>query len=79
MFLRLDTNKAEIVATVLFVEKELNKKGEITEQDVLNEVMKWKQKRKPPLNDKDKKLSHHVECSRRREAISKEELAVDIL
>ena len=31
----------------------MNKKGEITEQDVLNEVMRWKQKRKPPLNEND--------------------------
>jgi len=50
LFLRLDTNKAEIVATVLFVERELNKKKDTTEQDVLNEVMEWKQKRRPPLN-----------------------------
>ena len=28
-----------------------------------------------PLSDKDKQLSHHVECSRRREALSKEGLA----
>ena len=53
LFLRLDTNKAEIVATVLFVEQEVNKKEDIAEQDVLNEVMKWKQKRKPPLNKED--------------------------
>jgi len=53
LFLRLDTNKAEIVATVLFVEQELNKKSDLTEQDVLNEVMKWKQKRRPPLNEKE--------------------------
>jgi len=53
LFLRLDTHKAEVVATVLFIEKELNKKGEMTEQDVLNEVMRWKQRRKPPLNEND--------------------------
>ncbi len=53
LFLRLDTHKAEVVATVLFIEKELNKEGEIAEQDVLNEVMRWKQKRKPPLNEND--------------------------
>lgn len=53
LFLRLDTNKAEVVATVLFIEKELNKNNDATEQDVLNEVMKWKQKRKPPLNKND--------------------------
>ena len=53
LFLRLNTNQAEIVATVLFVEKEINKNNGIAERDVLNEVMKWKQKRNPPLNEKD--------------------------
>lgn len=53
LFLRLDTNKAEVVATVLFVEAELNKRKDVTEQDVLNEVMKWKQKRRPPLNERE--------------------------
>lgn len=53
LFLRLDTNKAEVVATVLFVEQELNRKTDRSEQDVLNEVMKWKQKRRPPLNEKE--------------------------
>lgn len=54
LFLRLNTNQAEVVATVLFVEKELNSnKKDITEKDVLNEVMKWKQKRRPPLDEKE--------------------------
>ncbi len=53
LFLRLNTNQAEIVATVLFVEKEINKKNGIAERDVLNEVMKWKQKRIPPLNERE--------------------------
>lgn len=53
LFLRLDTHRAEVVTTVLFIEKELNKKGETTEQDVLNEVIRWKQKRKPSLNEND--------------------------
>ncbi|MEW6087053.1 MAG: macro domain-containing protein [bacterium] len=53
LFLRLDTNKAEIVATVLFVEQEINKKNDISELDVLNEVMKWKQKRRPPISEKE--------------------------
>jgi len=53
LFLRLDTNQAEIVATVLFVEDELKQKKDITEQDVLDEVMKWKLKRKPPINKTD--------------------------
>lgn len=53
LFLRLDTHKAEVVATVLFIEKELNRNNDASEQDVLNEVMKWKQKRKPSLNKND--------------------------
>lgn len=53
LFLRLNTNQAEIVATVLFVEKEINKKNDITEKDVLNEVIKWKQKRRPPISEKE--------------------------
>jgi O-acetyl-ADP-ribose deacetylase (regulator of RNase III)/uncharacterized protein YwgA len=51
LFLRLDTNKAEIVATVLFTEKELAKNNNVSERDVLNKVMQWKQKRQPPLNE----------------------------
>lgn len=52
LFLRLDTNKAEIVATVLFVERTMNK-GNMSEDDILQEVMKWKQKRRPPVNKKE--------------------------
>ncbi len=52
LFLRLDTNKAEIVATVLFAERTMNKSN-ISENDVLQEVMKWKQKRRPPLEEKE--------------------------
>jgi len=50
LFLRLDTHRAEIVATVLFVEREINKNGEATEYDVLNKVMEWKIRRRPPLD-----------------------------
>jgi uncharacterized protein YwgA/O-acetyl-ADP-ribose deacetylase (regulator of RNase III) len=53
LFLRLNTDKAEVVATILFVKEEFNKEDDISEQDVLNEVMKWKQKRRPPLNQVD--------------------------
>ncbi|GAB6267643.1 MAG: hypothetical protein STSR0002_03830 [Smithella sp.] len=52
LFLRLDTQKAEIVATVLFTEKAI-KKNDLSEKDVLDEVMKWKQKRRPPLNQEE--------------------------
>ena len=53
LFLRLNTRRAEVVTTVLFIEKELNKNCDISEQDVFNEVMKWKQKRNPPLDKSD--------------------------
>jgi hypothetical protein len=53
LFLRLDTRQAEIVATVLFVEKEFNRKKNLSEDDVLKEVMKWKQKRRSPLNQNE--------------------------
>ena len=52
LFLRLDTNKAEVVATVLFVERTMNKSN-VSEDDILQEVMKWKQKRRPPLNKEE--------------------------
>lgn len=57
LFLRLNTNQAEIVATVMFVEKEINKNQTANEKDVLSEVMKWKQKRNPPLSDEEVALS----------------------
>lgn len=54
LFLRLDTHKAEIVATVLFVEQELRKqKKTLSEQEVLEGVMKWKHLRRPPLDKKE--------------------------
>ncbi len=51
LFLRLNTNQAEIVATVLFTEKDLANNGNVSERDVLNKVMEWKQKRRPPLSE----------------------------
>lgn len=54
LFLRLDTGKAEVVATVLYVEKELQSKNKInSEKDILDEVMKWKQRRRPPINESE--------------------------
>jgi O-acetyl-ADP-ribose deacetylase (regulator of RNase III)/uncharacterized protein YwgA len=50
LFLRLNTEKAEIVSTVLFTEKTMNKGG-MSEKDVLQAVMKWKQKRRPPIDE----------------------------
>ena len=44
---------AEVVATVLYVVNEQKINQNISENDILNEVMKWKQKRHPPLNEKE--------------------------
>jgi O-acetyl-ADP-ribose deacetylase (regulator of RNase III)/uncharacterized protein YwgA len=52
LFLRLNTEKAEIVATVLFTERTMNK-GSMTEKDVLQAVMKRKQKHRPPISEVD--------------------------
>lgn len=51
LFMRMRTNQAEISATVHFAANEiLDKKDVPTEKDVLEEVMNWKQKRRPPLD-----------------------------
>lgn len=49
LFCRLNTKKAEIAATVHFAWKTMKIKPSIkpTEEDVLNEVMNWKQKHRP--------------------------------
>lgn len=58
LFSRMNTNQAEIVATVIFAAGELeHSKKSISESDVLNAVMDWKQKRRPPLNDKEVALT----------------------
>lgn len=54
LFIRLDTDRAEIVATVLYATEELRQQAfRPTEQDVLRNVMAWKQRRRPPLNEGD--------------------------
>ena len=54
LFLRLDTQEAELAATVHFAARELtSQKGQATESEVLEEVKRWKQRRHPPLEDKD--------------------------
>ncbi len=51
LFMRMDTQQAETVASVLFVARSLERgsSDQPTEQQVLEEIMKWKQKRRPPL------------------------------
>jgi uncharacterized protein YwgA len=53
LFMRVDTTQAEILATVIFTASALKKNGKspISETDVLEAVMQWKQRRKPPLGE----------------------------
>lgn len=59
LFMRMNTKQAEVAATVHFAAKEW--KGRLeeapTEKDVLDSVMKWKQKRRPPLDEKEVALT----------------------
>lgn len=52
LFVRLRTQQAEIVATVLFAGHELAERTQSvpSELEVLTEVMEWKEHRRPPLN-----------------------------
>ncbi|HID30987.1 MAG TPA: Appr-1-p processing protein [Desulfobacterales bacterium] len=53
LFIRMHTRQAELAATVHFAAKLLRGKGQEkpSETEVLAEVMKWKQKRRPPRNE----------------------------
>ncbi len=55
LFVRLDTHQAETVSAVLFAARELEskKKEKSSEQDVVHEVMQWKQRRQPPLDESE--------------------------
>lgn len=55
LFLRLDAKQSEIVGTVIFSYQELvNKIDErATEKIVYNEVMSWKKRHKPPLQESE--------------------------
>jgi len=55
LFVRITTDQAEIVATVLFTADILNKNqnDSPSEVQVLDSVMQWKQKRRPPLDKTD--------------------------
>jgi O-acetyl-ADP-ribose deacetylase (regulator of RNase III)/uncharacterized protein YwgA len=52
LFVRLRTQQAEIVATVLFAGHELAERTQSvpSEREVLSEVMTWKEHRRPPLH-----------------------------
>ena len=52
LFMRMNTDQSEIVATVIFAADSLKKKSLTvpSETQVLESVMKWKQRRRPPLD-----------------------------
>ncbi len=52
LFLRMNTDQAEVVATVIFAADALKKQKNATpsETEVLESVLQWKQRRKPPLD-----------------------------
>lgn len=50
LFTRVNTDQAEIIATVLFAARELKDHPTLSETAVLDAVMHWKQKRRPPLD-----------------------------
>jgi uncharacterized protein YwgA len=55
LFLRMQTRQSEVVATVLFAANVVanRKKEQPSEKEVLTEVMEWKQRRRPKLDDKE--------------------------
>lgn len=59
LFMRMRTQQAELAATVHFAAKSLAEKNQEkpSEVDVLAEVMNWKQKRRPPLNEAEVALT----------------------
>jgi len=60
LFMRVTTKEAELVATIRFVHAELLLKqpDKPFEIDVLREVMEWKKRRQPPLNEKE--VASHI-------------------
>jgi O-acetyl-ADP-ribose deacetylase (regulator of RNase III) len=59
LFMRLNSKQAEVVATVLFAAQDLRKRQEdkLSERDVINAVMEWKQRRRPPLDEPEVALT----------------------
>ncbi|MBU0713342.1 macro domain-containing protein [bacterium] len=56
LFMRMDTNQAEIVSTILFSSRRLKEHAdsiEVSEKEIFDRVMDWKKKRRPPLKEED--------------------------
>jgi uncharacterized protein YwgA/O-acetyl-ADP-ribose deacetylase (regulator of RNase III) len=60
LFMRVGTNRAELVATIRFAYSELKKemKTQPSELDVLRRVMQWKRRRRPPLSETE--VASHI-------------------
>jgi uncharacterized protein YwgA/O-acetyl-ADP-ribose deacetylase (regulator of RNase III) len=59
LFMRVNSNQAEVVATVLFAAQELRKRKseKPSEREVFDEVMEWKQRRRPRLDEPEVALT----------------------
>ncbi len=59
LFIRLNSEQAEITATVLFAAQSLktSEKDQPSECDVFDEVLRWKQRRRPPLKESEVALT----------------------
>ena len=59
LFIRINTQQAEVAATVHFAANELKNRGEAepAESAILRVVMDWKQRRRPPLDQKEVALT----------------------
>jgi uncharacterized protein YwgA/O-acetyl-ADP-ribose deacetylase (regulator of RNase III) len=53
LFMRIGTNRAELVATIRFAHTELTEEmsSQPSEMDVMRRVMEWKRRRRPPLSE----------------------------
>lgn len=59
LFMRMNTQQAEVAATVHFATVELKHSGKVkpAESEVLQQVLDWKQNRRPPLEQKEVALT----------------------
>lgn len=55
LFMRSNTRRAEVIATVIFVAKELREaeSRKPTEREILDEALAWKQRRRPPFDQEE--------------------------
>ena len=60
LFMRLTSKQAELVATIRFAHADLLNKGlqNLSEIDLLNEVMQWKKRHRPPLEEHE--VASHI-------------------